>query len=659
MPRTRRSQRCAAWAALVVVAATGALPTNAVADAAPPGRAIFERAWPEALDGRWPLSADDERTLKTYPLATDLRAAWYSARLDQTTPEALEQFMSAHDGLPPIRRLRYRYAIHLATTTQSAAYRRLYAQHYAAAGVAALDCLELKALLAEQGSQRDRTTIALAEKLWRVPSSQHRYCDASFDVLLNDGTLGAGARRDRLELAIEARNFSLAAYVADLIGPGPQGAVARWRRMQRDPAGVLGAGAKNYSAEQIDYGLRRLALRDPLRAGELWQQLRPNAGLDSDGAAALERHIALATAQDYHVEARELLANLPDSVADTRALEWRARAAMRVGDWADVVRTVARMSAEDQASERWRYWEAVALIEIGQVDAGRGLLEPLAQERSYHGFLAADRLGQAYSLQPQTLDVSADAIATIGALFEVQRAVELDAVNQRARAQREWQRAVRNMSVADYPAAAAFAHERGWHAAAIRQLADLEAWDDLDRRYPLAHAAEIAAGAQGAGIETSWALAIARSESLFDPDARSGAGAIGLMQLLPGTAKRVAKRTSRRWRGQQSLREPAENIALGTHYLGELAQDFDHPALATAAYNAGPERIPGWLPSEAPMPADLWIETIAYDETRAYVQRVLAAEVIYRDRLGLATVRLSERLPPVAPESNPRVAKRL
>ncbi|MEO0617506.1 MAG: hypothetical protein AAFY69_15360, partial [Pseudomonadota bacterium] len=386
MPRARRSQRRAAWAALVVVVATGAFPNRADADVAPPGRAIFERAWPEALDGRWPLTADEERTLKTYPLAADLRAAWFSARLDQTTPEALEQFMAAHEGLPPIRRLRYRYAIHLATTKQWAAYRRLYAQHYAAAGVAALDCLELKALLAGQGSRRDRATLALAEKLWRVPSSQHRYCDAPFEALLDDGTLGARARRDRLELAIDARNFSLAAYVADLLGPGPQGAVARWRRMQRDPAGVLGAGAKNYSAEQIDYGLRRLALRDPLLAGELWQQLRADSGLDDEAAAQLERHIALATAQDYHVEARDLLANLPDSAADTRALEWRVRAAMRVGDWADVVRTVARMTSEDQASERWRYWEAVALIEIGQVDAGRGLLEPLAQERSYHGF---------------------------------------------------------------------------------------------------------------------------------------------------------------------------------------------------------------------------------------------------------------------------------
>lgn len=651
MPSPRRTGRRAAWLALALVAGAGA--------GAPAGRAVFEAHWDEALEGRWTLTAEDERALEDYPLAPDLRAAWYSARLADVDHAELERFMAGNDGLPPIRRLRYRYALHLATARDWGAYARLYAAHYEGAGIAALDCLHLRSRLARKGKSQDRTTVELARRLWRVPASQHRYCDAPFELLLADGTLGARERRERLSAAIEARNFSLAAYVADMIGPGAQRAVTRWRRMQRDARSVLAAGARGFSAEQVDYGLRRLALREPLVAGEYWQALKSGAGLEADDAAALERHIALATAQDYHPEARALLAALPDAVADTRAIEWRARAAMRAGDWADVVRTIARMPAADQASERWRYWEAVALVELGQADAGRGLLEALARERSYHGFLAADRLGRTYHLGDAPIEPGEAAIMAIAGRADVRRAVELDAVGQRTRAQYEWQLAVRRLDDDALPAAAAFAHSRGWHAAAIRLLADLEAWDDLARRYPLPHADAVTAAANGAGIAPSWALAIARSESLFDPDARSGAGAVGLMQLMPGTARRVAKRAARPWQGKASLHDPAENIALGTHYLGELAAEFEHPALATAAYNAGPERIPRWLPADGPMPADLWIETIAYDETRGYVQRVLAAEVVYRHRLGLAPARLAERMPPVTPAAPARVATRL
>ena len=155
-------------------------------------------------------------------------------------------------------------------------------------------------------------------------------------------------------------------------------------------------------------------------------------------------------------------------------------------------------------------------------------------------------------------------------------------------------------------------------------------------RFPLAYGVEIAESAQGNQIDTSWILAIARQESAFTPDARSPAGAMGLMQLMPRTAKETAKRAKVRYKGSHQLTEPELNLKLGSYYLASLSRRYaGHRVLASAAYNAGPGRVNSWLEQRQDLPIDIWIETIPFDETRNYVQNILSFSVIYSDMLGL------------------------
>ena len=149
-------------------------------------------------------------------------------------------------------------------------------------------------------------------------------------------------------------------------------------------------------------------------------------------------------------------------------------------------------------------------------------------------------------------------------------------------------------------------------------------------------------------IDPAWVFAVMRQESAFSADARSPAGAMGLMQLMPRTARLVARQTNTRYRSRRQLYNADLNIRLGSAYLRRLLDQLDeHPALATAAYNAGPHRVKRWLPKDSAMPSDLWIESVPFHETRDYLKRVFAYTAIYEQRLGQETTRLSERLTPV------------
>jgi soluble lytic murein transglycosylase len=196
--------------------------------------------------------------------------------------------------------------------------------------------------------------------------------------------------------------------------------------------------------------------------------------------------------------------------------------------------------------------------------------------------------------------------------------------------------------------ASILAHRLGWHSRAITIAAQQQLFDDLTLRYPPAYIDMFQNSAGLAGIDTAWAMGIARSESLFMPDVKSSAGALGLMQLMPATGASTAREFRIPYRSSDSLLDPQTNILLGTRYLGKMQSIFgNHQVLSTAAYNAGPSRISSWLPVGDEIAAELWIETLPYRETRKYVRRVLESQIIFAWSLGQPELRLRDLLAPV------------
>jgi soluble lytic murein transglycosylase len=208
----------------------------------------------------------------------------------------------------------------------------------------------------------------------------------------------------------------------------------------------------------------------------------------------------------------------------------------------------------------------------------------------------------------------------------VQRAYELRALNRNLDARREWNALIEHQPPNDQRALAVIASEWGWHDQAIYTLGILGEYDAIAQRFPTAYMEEHQEFASAVNIDVNWALAVSRRESAFRDDARSHAGAYGLMQLLPSTANLVERRDV----SVHELFNPSYNIRLGTRYLADLQRRLGNNwILATAAYNAGIYRVYDWLPAQ-PMEVDRWIELIPYVETRNYVKNVLAYQQIYR-----------------------------
>ena len=209
---------------------------------------------------------------------------------------------------------------------------------------------------------------------------------------------------------------------------------------------------------------------------------------------------------------------------------------------------------------------------------------------------------------------------------------------------------MRRIDPGDLAVAAEAAGRRGWPRKAIEAAARAKLFDRLDLRFPLAWKDEATAAAETHGLDPAWVLAIIRMESAFLPEARSSAGARGLMQLLPETARRIAKAAGVRYAGPATLDDPESNVLLGTAYLRRLLDRVDgHPALASASYNAGPHRVDEWLAESGKREPVLWVDLIPYAETRQYVKRVLEYRIVYRHRLGTSSIRLHGLLPSLPP----------
>ncbi|MEM6817422.1 MAG: transglycosylase SLT domain-containing protein [Pseudomonadota bacterium] len=627
-----------------------ALPLSKDARAQTEARELFERAWPEVLEGNWALTRKEQRLLEDYPLWVDLQAARYSAEVSQGVTANAQEFLERAPDLAPTRRLRYRLVSALARTARWREFFAAYEDHYSNHSDAALACTALAAAVKGKSPWNVEQQHALGRKLWLVGRSQEDRCDPAFDALKREGVIGSAEFAERFDLAVERGNYGLASYLASTLDGDYRNAAALWKRTHNAPRDVLTQRSLNaaLSPAQIEHAVRRLALRDPLAAHELWHTDKTlRARTSSEQQANVFRFLALAGAQDGLSEAKDWFRPVPASVRDERWHAWRVRAALRADDWPEVLRGVADMPIEQASTPRWRYWEAVALTRSGQLEAGRSLLGALAEDRSYHGFLAADAVDAAYRFDDERLPVDPDLKQSWSQRFEWRRVVELFHVDQVARARHELAVISRNQTKPNLIALGALAHELGWHHEAVRLAVEGGHLDDLELRFPLAHSEFVASNAEQHDLDANWVFALARNESLFDPSVKSGAGARGVMQLIPSTARRTARALGMtRIPSAEALHDPDINIALGTAHLAELKARFGHRALATAAYNAGPHRVVRWT-AETDIDTQVWIETLPYDETRNYVQKVLFASIVFQWRNEQPVERLIHYLKPL------------
>jgi soluble lytic murein transglycosylase len=614
-------------------------------------RAAFRAIYPEVERGNWQPVLSHEQMLRDYVLWPDLKAAYFRARLKLADHAEIAAFLDQYGMLKPARELRYQFALHLADAGHLSEYLEIYRQFYQGLNIAKLDCLALQAEIRE-GS--DDMIVARGLDLWLTGKSQAKECDPVFTYLRTADALTDDYYEERFAMAVDQRRFSLARYLAKPLPSEYLEQANHWLKAHNESVEYLRLQQNHVDDDigrrQLVYAIERIAFNEPLLALENWLALRNTYQFTSEQRQHISRHIALWAARRQLPEAQALLHDLAPNAVDDEVRRWMIRTSLRREEWQDVLRAIALLPEDEQLAEEWRYWEAMALKYAGQAEPAAARLNSLAATRSYYGFLASDALGNDYAFAHKPLDVDDDVAARLAQIPALIRARELFHVGLEGRGRSEWDAAVSDLSAPEQAQAVILAHRWGWHSRAIATASLVGEFDDLQIRYPLPWQNDFAQFSRDARVDDSWAFGVARSESLFMRDIRSDAGAIGVMQILPETGRRMAREIRHPYSGRATLTDTASNIRLGTMYLRKMFERFDeNRVLATAAYNTGPLNVEAWLPDSKPLDARIWIENIPYNETRQYVRRVLTAGTIFHWRLTGQTKRLSADLSAIDP----------
>jgi soluble lytic murein transglycosylase len=283
----------------------------------------------------------------------------------------------------------------------------------------------------------------------------------------------------------------------------------------------------------------------------------------------------------------------------------------------------------------WSYWYARALETQGYSAQAKTFYASLADKRNYYGLLASSHLKKTYPIKNSVLPITKSDSIFVSNQPNLIRARELYAINRYADGNKEWWRGIDSLSEKQRYIAGKLAVDAGWPSLALATTSKLTHQDDLSLKFPTTYQQPVATQAKINNLQPALLFAVIRQESLFQPSAISVAGARGLMQLMPSTAKFMANKLNVSVPYLDKLHDPNVNIHLGSAYLNSLLQSYkDYPVLAIASYNAGPTRVKSWLPTKSAKPMDIWVETIPYQETREYVKYVVTYTMIYEYLLG-------------------------
>ncbi|WP_291318702.1 transglycosylase SLT domain-containing protein [Desulfonatronospira sp.] len=557
-------------------------------------------------------------------------------------------FLRDYSSTPLASQLRSNWLDYLARNQQ---WSRLARDFQAGSSRERTQCSYGRALL--ETGQRD-AAFEHAEKMWLHGSSRPDECDPLFNAWRDAGMLTPELVRERIALSIDQGQLRLARYLGRYLPVEDGPWLDLWLDIARDPSLTpdkdWSQAAGTPREKVLVYGMKKLVRKDTPDAADDWEDILEKNQLHGKDFPEVEQDIALYLTLRRHDQALQRFQDLPDELKTPRLREWHVRTALYEQKFSEVLDAWDNLLDSQKASPRWQYWKARALEEQGFVQQASGIYLGMLGRQNYFSLLAADRLERSYILNHSPLNPHPEKIDELKRDPGIQRSLELYYLDREIQARREWMHALQGKNRESMAAAAVLARSIGWHDRAIQAAAVAGQFEDLDLRFPLSYHDLIAEYAGSRDMDPAWIMALARQESMFMPDVRSPAGAIGLMQIMPATGRSIAARLQESMNNPYRLTDPATSVRYGVFYLNLRLQELQqNPVLATAAYNAGVHRVKRWLPKSNKMPADIWVENIPFNETRDYVERVNTYTTIYQIRLGMEPTRVYQRMPDILP----------
>ncbi|WP_319381740.1 transglycosylase SLT domain-containing protein [Thiomicrorhabdus sp.] len=573
-----------------------------------------------------------KRQLKNYPLYPYILYHDYRLHLKNTPASELKRFLRDYKGTYMADQLYSRWLKLLAEKKQWQSYLNLYRPQKSTD----LQCLHVQALA---NSKQTTKALTLAKPLWNKQIKLSKNCAPLEPLLLKHHRLTGSMIWQKIEKAMEKRQVSEAKKLSRYLSIQERADFEEWRKVYSKPHIVSQLKGRKMDRHikrvMFKQAIKRLAKKNLQDANSLLKVHAGNFHLTKGDINELNRYIALRTAYRYAPEAKALLEEVNRNGAPTEAsLRWQAQINLKNAQWLDLLDTIDLMPAEEQNEKQWRYWKARALEKTGRKSAANKLYATLSTSRSFYGFMAADRLNKGYQFNPNPVKVQSPEklIKKYPSLRRIQELMAIDWINT---SQVEWRYLLPKVNRDELQAIAVLAHKWKQHPQVIRSLAIAKKWDDIQLRFPTPHKQPVMQNAQKNSLDPAWIYGIIRRESAFSENVQSSAGAVGLMQLMPSTARYIGRKIGVNKVNNRALKDPERNIQLGSAYLSYLKEKYGgNLILATAAYNAGPKRVDSWIPETGSLEADQWIDSIPFTETREYVKAVMEYKTIFTSLLN-------------------------
>jgi len=512
---------------------------------------------------------------------------------------------------------------------------------------AAHQCYARRAELALGNRSRLREAVALWFSGRDLPSA----CDPLFAELMAAGLINAEDVWRRFRLALEAGNPGVARAILAALPAEHRPAAALIDQAGREPQRLLNSASLDLTQrghrEIAIHAVERLARNGSAEAERALRLLLP--GLNGEEQRSAWAWLATWAARRHEPAALGWFQLAGTAAVNDFQREWWVRAALRAGDWRSVELVIDSMGETTRNLPTWRYWRGRALKATGRGAVAVPIFLALSRQHDYYGQLAQEELGAVMQVPASVVKVGDADVEAITRHPGIARARALYELGLRSDAASEWIWSTRDLSDAQLLAAAELARRMSWYDRAIGTAERTRDQHDFELRFlaPYRELAQRAASENG--IDEAWIFGLMRQESRFVSVARSNVGASGLMQIMPDTARWIARQLGIKRFNSREMQDPARNIQFGAYYLRHIQDRLDgSPVLATAAYNAGPGRAQRWR-TTTPMEAAVYIESIPFGETRDYVKKVMSNAMYYAARFDQPSVLLRDRLGEIPP----------
>ncbi len=585
------------------------------------------------------------KSLADYPLEPYIAYWRLRMRLEQATPEDVQALLTRSKDGPVSNSLRADWLKLLANRQQWEMFDAEFAQFVG-------DDLELLCLsLQNRARTGNLEALEKARTLWFSGRDQPENCTPVFDALAERKMLAETDVWARIRLALEAGNTGVARRVAEYLPAKEQPDGATLTKIAVNPQAYLDRKSFNLKTrggrETLMFAVQRLARTSPQIAAQQWSRLGDQ--LDEADRGYVWGLIAYQGAQRLDPAALGWYSKA-GKLSDAQ-LAWKVRIALRALNWGEVLAAVNAMSPTEAQEPAWRYWKARAIKTQGRPTEAQGIFAALAPEYNFYGQLAAEEIGARTHAPVALYKPTREEAQSMGRTPGLQRAVAFYRLNLRFEGNREWNWTIRNFDDRQLLASAEFARRSEIYDRAINTADRTRETHDFSMRYLAPYRDVMKGYVAQLQLDEAWVYGLIRQESRFIPDVKSSAGAGGLMQLMPATARWVARKIGLSDWQNSKVTQVDTNINLGTWYLKHVLDTLDsHPVLASAAYNAGPGRARAWR-GDGPMEAAIYTESIPFNETRDYVKKVMSNASYYSQQFGQTLVSLKDRIGVIAPRA--------